>query len=119
MTKPSIDNTDNVIEERLLKEYELMSQKHIVHAYNLISENSELKDENVTLVGIIDGFNSILLSRSEIEEQELIESEKLCEEVLNIVEREEDKIKTMILISKLCSEMLLKISIASDMKNVN
>lgn len=116
MTKANIDNTDKVIEEQILKEYEQVSQKHIACAYNLISENSALKDENITLVGIIDGFNSILLDKNDFEEKDFIESEKICENVLGLIEKEEDKIKTMMFVSKLCSELLLKISIASSME---
>lgn len=109
--------TTTNIEQEILKKYQDLSVKHKQCAYNIISTSSEFDGADMNLVGIIDGFNSILVDVNNIQDTDFINSKQVCESIISIIEKEEDKIKTLILISKLCSELLLQIPIASEIKN--
>lgn len=105
------------IEQEVLKQYEQISKKHKLCAFNIINNSSEFDAGDMNLVGLIDGFNSILIDINNIKDKDFINSEKICKNIIDIIEKEEDKVKTLILINKLCTELLLQIPIIDGINN--
>lgn len=112
---PSIDNTDN---ERLQDEYSKFCQFHVeCLTENIINNQSIDKQEDITLIGLSEASSALVYSNLGSLLASSKESE-LSKKVLEIVEKEEDKIASLVLVSKLCTEMLSKIHLAQRMCRV-
>lgn len=110
--RPLIDAIDN---DGLQKEYEKFCQLHADCLNKNIINNSNLENPtDITLLGLSEGAAALLYKNIVSTLSEQAEKE-IYTKVLNIIEEKEDKIASLVLVSKLCTEMLSKIHLIKVM----
>lgn len=102
------------LEHKVQQVYVEECAKHLTIVSNILFNENLSQDS--TLVGLADGFASILAKQADLDVVTK-EDTKLCNDVLELVEQRGDKLKSLVLITKLCTEMLSKSMIAKEVAN--
>lgn len=114
-SKSSIDAIDKIDAKKLQQKYSEFCQLHADCLVDNIINNQDINNlHDITLLGLSEGASALLYKNIGTSLPSDTEKE-LYTKVLNIVENEEDKIASLIIISKLCTEMLSKTHIAQLM----
>lgn len=101
------------------KEYERLIELHLQCISNVILNNENI-NKDITLVGIIDGFNSILAKQAGLDDNTFNEEREFCDEILNVMDKKNPvDMKYIVIVLKLCSEVLMKSMITNSISNKN
>jgi hypothetical protein len=104
-----------VIGSQIEKVYEETLSRHHNYLISLI-RNGYVANSEIQMCGLVDACNYMLTTNLGLKDNIEGEFGHICEEVIKLVDKEEDKISALALISKLCSEMIVKITIADELK---
>lgn len=110
------NNVEELDLESVIKsKFEDSSKLHMSYLVDTLCNSNMENMKDITLTGLLNGLNAILLNNYNIDFNEV--NKNLCEEVISMIDKLEDKRSAVLALSKVCSDIMLQNDIVQDVIN--